>query len=212
MKRIIMSVGTCASIVSLAFLQQITIWGRIIILFIGIASFFILITDDIKSQITNEQICHNKDEIKDAMKNLITAEGKICIMSRDLSWVDNEIKALLTLKKSDALIFAEKESSLTKKLVVAGVIVKYYGKLGFKPMTRFTVLRYNTHEPQVAIASMQHSIRKRKKFKHVIYETGGNNCKQDKWINSLAIDMITLCNLAIGGEEDDKTDTAKKTD
>ena len=53
----------------------------------------------------------------------------------------------------------------------------------------------------IAIANTQNQVKGRRKrtFKHVIYQTMPNGSQQDIWINSLAKDMISLCEL-IGKE------------
>lgn len=192
-KNIVLSVGTSASIISLAFITLFPTWLRLLIMIMGIVSFGILIYDDIKNRTENEKICRSEAEIKNTMQELIKTPGKVCIMSRDLSWVDEAMEKCIVDKKNSISIFAEKENELTKRLAQKGVKLKYYGHLNFEPKSRFTVIRYNRDDPQVAIANTKYSIRRRQKVKHVIYETGGDEYKQDKWITSLAIDMITLC-------------------
>lgn len=143
----------------------------------------------------NQLICKSDEEIKEAMKRIIKMQGKICVVSRDLTWVDEEVEACIVSKAINVLIFAEKETPLTKRLQEKGVEINYYEKLNFEPKTRFTVVRYNTNNPQVAIANTQNSIRRRGKIRHTIYQTQKNN-GTDEWINSLAIDMIQLCKSA----------------
>jgi len=194
-KRIIISIANAASIASLAFTSTIPIPFRIIIGFIGIACLAYLLYIEFKENTLNERICTSEEEIKTAMKEIIKTQGKICVVSRDLTWVDNEVAACISAKKSSIIIFAEKENPTTQKLKAEGIKIKFYGHLGFEPKTRFTIIRYNSINPQVAIADTQHSIRKKKKFKHTIYETVSNGSKQDKWINSLALDMMNLFNV-----------------
>ena len=170
---------------------------------LGFISYNVSKTDEV-----NELICQSDEEIKDAMKALIKMQGKICIMSRDLSWVDCEIEAILISKSQNILIFAEKETQLTKKLQSNGVEIRYYGYLGFEPKTRFTVIRYNGNNPQVAIANTQNSIRKKSKICHAIYQTKKNN-GTDEWINSLAIDMISLCRSVCRDSIDEQTNKQK---
>lgn len=126
-------------------------------------------------------------------------QGKICIMSRDLSWVDCEVRACIVSKAPNVLIFLEKETNLTNELRDNGVEIMCYGMWNFEPKTRFTIIRYNTNNPQVAIANTQNSIRKKGKIRHTIYQTQRNN-GTDEWINSLAIDMIQLCKSVCNGE------------
>ena len=195
-KHIITSACTAFSIISLAFSEQMEDWLRYLIFIVGLVCFTLLLIDEIKSNTRNERICKSDEAIEDAMKEIINSHGQICIMSRDLSWVTPEISACLEEKKDSVLIFAQSENKKTKTLASRGVKVKYYGKLGFEPKTRFTIIRYNKNDPQVAIANMQNSIRKKKQFKHVIYQTSASGNTQDEWINSLAVDMVKLCDAA----------------
>ena len=195
-KHIITSACTAFSIISLAFSEQMEDWLRYLIFIVGLVCFTLLLIDEIKSNTRNERICKSDEAIEEAMKEIINSHGQICIMSRDLSWVTPEISACLEAKKDSVLIFAQSENKKTKTLASRGVKVKYYGKLGFEPKTRFTIIRYNKNDPQVAIANMQNSIRKKKQFKHVIYQTSASGNTQDEWINSLAVDMVKLCDAA----------------
>lgn len=195
-KYIITSACTALSIISLAFSEHMTIGVKHFIIAVGLVCFAFLLCDEIRSNTRNERICKSDEAIEDAMKELINSHGQICIMSRDLSWVTPEISACLETKKDSVLIFAESENTRTKILTERGINVQYYGKLGFEPKTRFTIIRYNKNDPQVAIANMQNSIRKKKQFKHIIYQTRATGNPQDEWINSLAVDMVKLCEAA----------------
>lgn len=195
-KHIITSACTALSIISLALSDHFAIWVRYIIGVVGLSCFVFLICDEIRNNTRNERICKSDEAIEEAMKELINSHGQICIMSRDLSWVTPEISACLETKKDSVLIFAESENARTKVLTERGINVQYYGKLGFEPKTRFTIIRYNKNDPQVAIANMQNSIRKKKQFKHIIYQTSAKGNRQDEWINSLAVDMVKLCEAA----------------
>ena len=193
---IITSACTALSIISLAFSDRFENWLRYSIFVVGVCCFAFLIIDGIKSNTRNERICKSYEDIEEAMKEIINSHGQICIMSRDLSWVTPEISACLETKKDSVLIFAESENKRTRVLTDRGVNVLYYGKLGFAPKTRFTIIRYNKNDPQVAIANMENSIRRKKQFKHIIYQTSVTGNRQDEWINSLAVDMVKLCEAA----------------
>lgn len=197
--RIIASALNLVSILGLVLIKNISLSWRIAVLVVGCACVGYLIYDAIKNSQKNEIVCRNDEDIAITMKKLIKTRGKICIMSRDLSWVDAEMEACIAEKKDNILIFAQKESDLTKRLISNGATVEYYGHLNFEPKTRFTIIRYNSTNPQVAIANIQNSVRKKDNFKHVIYETVDSGCQQDKWINSLALDMMELCRAASVG-------------
>lgn len=194
-KHIITAAGTAISIVSLAFSSFMPVWLTISIVLLGLGCFIFLVYDGIKTNTRNERICTSEKDIEDAMKEIINSQGKICIMSRALSWVTPEIMACLEAKKSSVLIFAQSENETTKTMISRGIKVKFYGELGFEPQTRFTIIRYNKNNPQVAIANIQNSIRKKSKLRHSIYQTSASGSPQDQWINSLAVDMLRLCDL-----------------
>ena len=199
----ICSFGTVASIISLAFTTQLNLAIRIIIMICGVSCLSVLIYYDYKRTQINERICRTPEEIEEAMKELVKTQGKVCVVSRDLSWVTPEISACMLQKKRDILIFVQKANEITSSLVKNGVKIKCYGS-AFEPKTRFTIVRYNRPNLQVAIANTLNTVRKKKNFTHTIYQTGGNNCYQDAWINSLAFDMITLLDSVseeIGYEE-----------
>lgn len=199
LKRVITAAASGASIISLAFVNNMPLMGKIALVLTGIISVTFLIYSEAKADEVNERVCQNDDEIKAAMRELVKSEGKVAIMSRDLSWVDTEMEACISMKKENMLICVEKETELTRRLVRAGVVVKCYGHVEFEPISRFTIIRFNKKDHQVAIAKTESSVRKKNTFKHVIYQTLPNGNKQDEWINSLAVDMITLCSLI--GEE-----------
>lgn len=196
---IISAIGTVASILSLAFIPELLLlpWIKYFLIIVGMLCLAVLlfgIYKEKKNMQINEIICTNDDQIKEEMQNLIKMQGKICIMSRDLTWVDEKITKCIINKKNSILIFAEHETDLTKKLEKAGVDIRYYGKTGFIPITRFTVVRYNKSDRQVAIANTKNILRKKNKMEHTIYMTNENtNDKRDSWLSSLAYDMISLC-------------------
>lgn len=191
-KQIIIALCSAASIVGLAFVNNMPFLLRLLIVVVGIICLVILIYDGYKQNLKNETVCKSDEEIKAVMNRLISTRGKICVVSRDLTWVDDEIKKVIKSKRDSMLIFAQNASQLTEELKKAGVIVKYYGKLHFEPKTRFTVVRYNRQNPQVAISNTQDSVHGKVAFRHTIYETSDSGSYQDAWINSLALDMINL--------------------
>lgn len=199
--QIIMALSTGISIVSPIFSKCIPLWFVIVISGLGILCFILLTFDAIKKNHINERICTSEKEIEETMKGIITTQGKICIISRALSWVTPEIMACLEGKKDNVLIFAQTKNETTQKLLDRGIKVMFYGKFNFEPKSRFTIIRYNKNNPQVAIANSQYSVRRGAKFKHVIYQTSANGDPRDQWINSLAIDMVNLCSLVCAEKE-----------
>lgn len=195
MKQIAEIILAFLSILGLLLTDGINIIWSILIALVGIVCIVMLSFDYYKDKQTNKIICTSDEEIKTQMKKIIKTPGKVGIMSRDLSWVDVEVEACIKEKAKSMLIFAEDPSPLTQRLELAGVEMRYYGVFGFEPKTRFTIIRYNTNKPQVAIANTEHSIRKRGKVKHTIYQTSTQG-REDEWINSLTSDMLDLCRKA----------------
>lgn len=156
---------------------------------------------------TNQIICKSETDVNSKMRQLIKTDGKVCVMSRDLSWVDPNIEKEMIEKKSDLTIFAEKRNELTEKLASFGCNIFYYGNLSFEPKTRFTIVRSNKGSAQVAIANTETSVNTEKNYKHTIYQTTLKGSPQDEWITSLTQDLIKICELACKSKEGDNNET-----
>ena len=200
MRRYVETSAMLASIIALALIKEIPLFLRVVILVISLLAGIKMFFEDYKKNNENIRICSNQAEIEDAMREIVRAQGKTCIMSRDLSWVTPEIKKILKRKKGNVRIFAQAESDLTIELISCGVEVYYYGVFEFEPKTRFTIIRYNRLDPQVAIAETS-SVVRRRGFQHKIYETRNDNM-QDRFICSLSIDLMEMCRLACEREMD----------
>ena len=200
MRRYIETGAMLASIIGLALLNEIPFLIRIVLLIISSIAAFNLFREDYKKNHENIRLCKSQLEIEEAMKDLVRSQGKICIMSRDLSWVTSDIKNLLKKKKGNVRIFAQEKRPLTLELESAGVEVYYYGAFQFEPKTRFTIIRYNRPDHQVAIAETSSALKK-KWFQHKIYETKTDDL-QDRFICSLSLDLMELCQLACKREKD----------
>lgn len=194
MRRYAATIAMLSSILALAFIKEVPVWIRIILVIIGAIGAADQLREDFRINNENIKICKNQSEIEDAMKDIIRVQGKICIMSRDLSWVNEEIKTMIKKKRNSVRVFAQAESQLTKELKEYGTEIYYYGGYHFEPKTRFTIIRYNRNDPQVAIAETSSALRKRS-FRHKIYETN-NVTLQDKFICSLSLDLMEMCKLA----------------
>ena len=103
MKRWILSISSAASILGLALGPGLPTWVRIIITVFGIVCLVFLIISEIKADRINEITCQSEDEIRSAMIKIIKSQGKVCIMSRDLSWVNPEVSDCLKKKKDKGL-------------------------------------------------------------------------------------------------------------
>lgn len=91
------------------------------------------------------------------MYKWIKRTDRVAIFSRDLSWVDDEIKALLEEKafNGELIICAPKhtDNGLTKSLQEKKATVLTYDSLGYdEPQSRFTIAGYGKGGASIAIA------------------------------------------------------------
>ena len=192
-KKIITAIASGISILSLAFVEFFSNSIKCLIVIIGVGCICFLVYSEIKDNKSNEKVCKTKDEIIETMMRLIKSDGKVAILSRDLSWVDDDVKFQMTKKADNIILCVQKENELTLELESAGVELRCYGHLDFEPVSRFTIIRYNRKDSQVAIANTESSVRNDNSFKHIIYQTSSHGNRQDEWINSLSKDLINLC-------------------
>ena len=129
------------------------------VLFILTAYFIVKHDRDLK-------ICRNDLDIDNEMKKIVSRKGRMLIMTRDMSWCNDnsEIWRSLIKKANDREleIFMAEETPNSKKLENNGALIKYYGNIGFEPKVRFTLMHYKTPSAKVAIGY------KNKDDKHVI--------------------------------------------
>lgn len=112
-KEVISAVATGASLVSLLSFTGLQSWARLLIMLAGIGSTCFLIYSIIKANQINEVVCESNEEIQSKMKEIIKMQGKICILSRDLSWMNSDILTTIKGKASSVLIFAENPTKET---------------------------------------------------------------------------------------------------
>lgn len=193
-KRIIIAICTAASIVGIAFIPGIPEAWTIVLVVVSFIFLIILLIPDAKEKLT---ICKSDEEIRRYMVDWIKQKGQVKLLSRDLSWVESDSVALDIIRKKarDITIYAQCDSPLIQELKKFGVKVILYGHLTFEPVTRFTIIRSNKPDKQIAIAKTQSS--KKGKFKHTIYQTGVEGDDRDKWLISLAQDITNLLDAAI---------------
>lgn len=178
--------GSCASFVSLLFIECEWQWAKIILLVLLVililVSFCVLILR--KDGVT----CKSKQEIEKFMKDWIGTDGVVEVLSRDLSWVDDEMAYFLASKGKDLHLYVDEETSITQKIknVNAECNIHFYSKSGFTPMSRFTIIRANKDERQIAIAIKEE--KGYKKLRHCIYISKGSQI--DKKMLALANDLL----------------------
>lgn len=110
----------------------------------------------------------DKQGIKNYMLNWIENGGRVAIWSRDLSWVDEEAKEVLTVKarNKELILCLPSSIGLSKELEECGADVYCYGSV-FEEGTnaRFTIAFYGRDGSKVAVG-------RTKANKHVIEEFG----------------------------------------
>ena len=193
-KQVIYAICSAASITSLAFIPELPPWSRVIIFCIGILFLGIILFCDIISKKKKIFVCRSDEAIKKKMLELINIQGKICMLSRDLSWVDGEIEKALVSKNESMLIFAQHSTKLTKRLAKNGVKVLLYGNYGYEPKTRFTLVRYNREDPFFVIAKQTRRLGRSIRFEHKMYKAEISNNESDSWLIYLAMDLMELVN------------------
>lgn len=184
------AIGVFCSIISLLTFSKTPIWVKIIIAGVAIFCLSAMLILGIKNNMKNNIICDSEEKIKVEMKKMLQEQGKIVVMSRSLGWVDDEILVATGRKKDRLIVYAEKENDITKKLKDQGVTVRLYGRTGFIPKTRYTIIRYGRNDAQVNVAETHSRIRLHR-FQHIIHQTSSAE-EYDGYIVSLAIDMVNL--------------------
>lgn len=178
--------GSCASLVSLLFIECDWQWAKtilyILLVVLILVSFFVLFI--CKDEVT----CRTKQKVKDFMKDWIGTDGVVEVLSRDLSWVDDEMVCVLANKGKDLHLYVDEETSTTQKIrnLNKECNIHYYSKVGFTPISRFTIVRANKDERQMAIAIKEE--KGYKKFRHCIYISKGSQI--DKKMLALASDLL----------------------
>ena len=179
-------IGTVVSIISFFFLEVKWSMAKIIlmialIVLLVLAVYFLFIKRDTKTY-------KSQEEINEFMKNWIKTNGVVKIFSRDLSWLDDEMYGILQAKGEDLYLYVEKKNEKIEKILQMNPEGKifFYEDIGFIPSSRFTIIRANKDEKQIAIAIKEQ--KDYKNLKHVIYISKDSDI--DKKILGLANDLM----------------------
>lgn len=163
---------------------QILFLALVIIVFGGAA--FMDIRSDLKKAAKKYK---SQDEINNYMYDMLKNSGACEVCSRDATWVSvDRIFVLLQEKatKKELTFLVHTKNSTIKRLEGLGASVIEYGKLGFDPITRFTIVNSgNPNSSYVAIG------RKRLNEPHTIEELDGSHPTY-----SMAADLIRSVKLA----------------
>ncbi|MEL7569169.1 MAG: hypothetical protein AAGU14_01270 [Eubacteriaceae bacterium] len=190
--------GSFASIIAL-FLTQTpwTIWS-IATFFIGLIFMIIWFLKDIKDYNDKKPIIYEKQEdIEKYMLNWINTGGQVVVYSRNLSWVNDEIKEMMFKKGSELTIFAQNTSKLIEELIDKNVNVYLYGCTEYEPISRFTIIRANRTDKQIAIANVE---KRKQKEKHYIYESSRDS--MDRRLLDISTDLIEFTKHVVKSNKD----------
>lgn len=163
---------------------------QIIIISIVLAVFGIAAYRDIRDEIRRSAKTYkNTAEINKYMHAMLKNSGRCEICSRDASWIsDDHIYTLLQQKsgKGELTFLVHKATPELNALAKNGAEIIEYGQIGFKPITRFTVVNAgNKASSYVAIG------RKRPNEPHTIEELDSAHPTY-----SLAVDLINSIRVA----------------
>lgn len=87
------------------------------------------------------------------MKKWLSVESRAVVFSRDLSWVDADVKQLLLRKaaRDELTICVPTPNALALELQGAGATIVAYTKLKYVPKSRFTIVNDGRSDARVAI-------------------------------------------------------------
>ncbi len=122
------------------------------------------------------------------MKKWVKIKGVVKILSRDLSWVNDEIIESFAKKGADLHLYVMSENRVVKKIREKNPYCKiyFYGEYGFEPDSRYTIIRANRDSRQIAITLKEQNSYTR--LHHEIYISKGN--AYDKKMLGLANDLM----------------------
>lgn len=183
---VISFIGSIASVIGLFFIDAE--WTITKILLLVLLVILVFISGYILFVKKRTKICKTEDEINAFMKDWIKTKGVVKILSRDLSWVDDNIIDSLTKKKSDLYLYVEKENDITEKIksLSPDCNIIFYGDIGFVPNSRYTIIHANKPQKQLAIAIKEK--RDENKIEHEIYIT--SECPIDRKLIEIADDLL----------------------
>lgn len=131
----------------------------------------------------------NKKKINNYMHSMLKTAGACEICSRDASWIlEDRIMKLLEDKarRGELTFLVHQKTEELKKLETLGAKVIDYGKLGFDPLTRFTIVNANNKNSSYVAIGQQ-----RPNESHIIEELDSSNPTF-----SIAVDLINSIKAA----------------
>lgn len=140
-KEKISAIVSDVSLQSTIFAQKLPLGAKILIVLLGITGIAYLSHQTIADNRITETVLSSDEEIQERIKEIAKTQSEICISSKDLSWMNEEIESIIADNAANILLFVRSETAETRKLAGKGVRVKYYGETGFTPTTRFTLVQ-----------------------------------------------------------------------
>lgn len=147
MKSLINWLAAAASIVGLYLTiipkQPLTQWQLFFLAIIAIVFVIAALIDlrDERKKLPKKY--KSKDKINDYMYNMLKKSGACEICSRDASWIKDERIYPLLVEKSknrELKFYVHTKTDKVNSLEANGAEVVEYGKFGFDPFTRFTIV------------------------------------------------------------------------
>lgn len=194
MKPFLHWVAAAASLLGLFFtlkpnLNEFSI-GQVLVLVIIVLVFSAAALSDLKEWRRHSKKKYSTNEkISDYMYSMLKDSGACEICSRDASWISEmRIMRLLEQKAKDSeltFLVHQKTKSL-KTLELLGAEVIEYGKLGFEPLTRFTIVNAGNKNSSYIAIGMQ-----KPNHSHMIEEIDSSNSTFN-----IAVDLIRSIRVA----------------
>ena len=97
-------------------------------------------------------------EINDNIEKWLINGGRCFILSRDLSWAENDQIRKCLLEKSkrhEIIVIMEKENEISKELMTNGADVRYYEKFNYEFRNRFIISHWGTEGAELTVPTKQ---------------------------------------------------------
>lgn len=97
----------------------------------------------------------SESEIRKFMLDWISREGRVAVYTRDMSWAQNDegVRQVLRTKAAanELTVCLPSKISLTDDLEAHGATIYAYGPIAYGPVSRFTIIRQDREDAEVAI-------------------------------------------------------------
>jgi hypothetical protein len=150
------AVGSFGSLVVLALswhAGQKLSWGQLALVALAVALGLGVIAWELRGYLAERPWVKNPKKVPAFMKRWITDGGRVAIFSRDLSWVDPEMKSVLIGKAAanNLVLAVPSPIALSEELSRHGADVILYPELDYTIKSRFTIIHLDKADTAVAI-------------------------------------------------------------